>query len=135
MRPKSWTENKLLEVHFYGKESLIVFQTSPSLRKTKTESLPHRKQLSVFICFLAARRQGQCRALRLVRENAVWWTRGELLLHFARQNHMLATTAAQNASVTAKTPHRGVNRTLMALALPLEETQHHMPLVLEITNA
>ncbi len=79
MRPKSWTENKLLEVHFYGKESLIVFQTNPSLRKTKTESLPRRKQLSVFICFLAARRQGQCRALRLVRENLTWWTRGELL--------------------------------------------------------
>ena len=78
MRPKSWTENKLLEVHFYGKESLIVFQTNPSLRKTKTESLPRRKQLSVFICFLAARRQGQCRALRLVRENLTWWTRGEL---------------------------------------------------------
>ena len=61
VRPKSWTEKKLLEVHFCGKESLIVFQTNPSLRKTKTESLPRRKQLSVLICFLAARRQGQCR--------------------------------------------------------------------------
>ena len=51
MRPNSWAEKKLLEVHFYGKESLIVFRTNPSLRKTKTESLPRRKQLSVLFVF------------------------------------------------------------------------------------
>lgn len=54
-------------------------------------------------------------------------TRGELLLHFARTEKERRATASQNASVTAKTPHRGVSSRCVQLPSPTHRQNTEKP--------